>query len=183
LRVLVPITNAIVGIDVADRKQMVVVTDHDSKVLARKTFRCRAWDLGTALDWAGKQASSKGFANVTGGVRADRQLRCHVPEPVDQTWGRLRHLGARREQLLVEAGSQVQQIRALLECVWPAALDVARQPSRSSTWPATLSVVIDALGRPTGATRPTPAHSRVSQCISARASRPRMSRRRPRVRR
>ena len=32
-----------------DRKQMVVVTDHDSKVLARRTFRCKAWDLGSAL--------------------------------------------------------------------------------------------------------------------------------------
>ncbi len=48
LRELVPVTNAIVGIDLADAKQMVVVTDHDSKVLSRKTFRCRAWHLGTA---------------------------------------------------------------------------------------------------------------------------------------
>ena len=72
LRALVPATNAIVGIDLADKKQMVVVTDHDSKVLARKTFRCRAWDLGTALDWASKQAAGKGFARGNGGVRADR---------------------------------------------------------------------------------------------------------------
>jgi transposase len=35
---------------------MVVVTDHDSKVLARRTFRCRAWDLGVALDWAAERA-------------------------------------------------------------------------------------------------------------------------------
>src|SRR5262249_44178854 len=47
LRVLVPATNAIVGIDLADKKQMVVVTDHDSKVLARKTSRCwvRRWTV------------------------------------------------------------------------------------------------------------------------------------------
>jgi transposase len=195
LRVLVPVTNAIVGIDLADKKQMVVVTDHDSKVVARKTFRCRAWDLGAALDWAGKQASLRGFAGVTvaceptghrwrvlGQLAGERgmpfvcvqpmltswarrtedltfdktdekdaviiarlaaQLRCYVPEPVDETWGRLRHLGARREQLLVEAGSQVQQMRALLECVWPAALQTARQPFRSSTWTAAMSVVLD----------------------------------------
>ena len=49
LRAAVPATNAIVGIDLADRKQMLVVTDHDSKVLARRTFRCKAWDLGLAL--------------------------------------------------------------------------------------------------------------------------------------
>ena len=37
LRSAVPVANAIVGIDLADRKQMVVVCDHDSRVLARKT--------------------------------------------------------------------------------------------------------------------------------------------------
>ena len=50
LREAVPADNAIVGIDLADRKQMVVVCDHDSRVLARRTFRCKAWDLGAALD-------------------------------------------------------------------------------------------------------------------------------------
>jgi transposase len=195
LRMLVPCVNAIVGIDLADRKQMVVVTDHDSKVLARKVFRCRAWNLGAALDWASKQAAAKGFAGITvaceptghrwrvlGQLAGERgmpfvcvqpmltswarrsedltfdktdekdaviiarltaELRCYVPEPVDETWGRLRHLGARREQLLVEAGSQVQQMRALLECVWPAALLTARQPFRSSTWTAAMSIVVD----------------------------------------
>jgi transposase len=195
LRALVPVSNAIVGIDLADETQMVVVTDHDSKVLARKTFKCHAWNLGTALDWAVKQAASKGFAAVTvaceptghrwrvlGQLAAERgmpfvcvqpmltswarrsedltfdktdekdaviitrlaaQLRCYVPETVDETWGRLRHLGARRAQLLVESGRQVQQMRALLECVWPAALQSARQPFRSSTWTAALTVLVD----------------------------------------
>jgi transposase len=189
----VPVTNAIVGIDLAGGKQMVVVTDHDSKVLARKTFRCRAWDLGPALDWAAARAVAKGWSGVTvsceptghrwrvlGQLASDRsmpfvcvqpmvtswsrraedltadktdekdavliarltaQLRCYVPEPVDETWGRLRHLGVRREQLITEAGSQVQQMRDLLECVWPAALDTARQPFRSVTWVAAMSVI------------------------------------------
>jgi transposase len=192
---LVPVTNAIVGIDLADCKQMVVVTDHDSKVLARKTFRCRAWDLGAALDWAAQRARAKGFAGVTvsceptghrwrilGQLAADRampfvcvqplvtswarraedltfdktddkdavliarltaQLRCYVPEPVDETWGRLRHLGVRREQLITEAVSQVQQMRDLLECVWPAALETAKQPFRSKTWAAAMWVILD----------------------------------------
>ena len=65
LREAVPVTNAIIGIDLADRKQMLVVTDHDSKVLARRTFRCKAWDLGAALDWAADRASRAGFAGVT----------------------------------------------------------------------------------------------------------------------
>jgi transposase len=195
LRELVPVENAIVGIDLADEKQMVVVCDHDSKVLARRTFRCRAWDLGVALDWAGDRARAKGFAGVTvsceptghrwrvlGQLAADRsmpfvcvqpmqtswarrsedltfdktddkdavliarltaQLRCYLPEPIDETWGRLRHLGARREQLIVAAVRQVQQIRDLLECVWPAALDTAKQPFRSRTWVAALTVILD----------------------------------------
>ena len=195
LRELVPLQNAIVGIDLADKKQMVVVTDHDSKVLARRTFRCRAWDLGVALDWAADRAAAKGFAGVTvsceptghrwrvlGQLAAERsmpfvcvqpmqtswarrsedltfdktddkdavliarltaQLRCYVPEPIDETWGRLRHLGARREQLVIDAGSQIQQIRDLLECVWPAALDTARQPFRSKTWVAAMRVILD----------------------------------------
>ena len=55
LRELVPVTNAIAGIDLAGKKQMVVVTDHDSKVIARRTFRCRAWDLGWR--WTGPRAA------------------------------------------------------------------------------------------------------------------------------
>jgi transposase len=205
LRVLVPVTNAIVGIDLADKKQMVVVTDHDSKVIARKTYRCRAWDLGVALDWANDRAVAKGFAGVTvsceptghrwrvlGQLAADRgmpfvcvqpaltsysrrtedltfdktdekdavliarltaQLRCYIPEPVDETWGRLRHLGTRREQLMTDMVSQVQQIRALLECVWPAALETAQQPFKSSTWRAAMTVITDRDGGDLARTR------------------------------
>ena len=83
LRVLVPACNAIVGIDLADNKQMVVVTDHDSKVLARRTFRCRAWDLGVALDWAAERAARCGFAGVT--------VAC---EPTGHRWRVLDQLAA-----------------------------------------------------------------------------------------
>jgi hypothetical protein len=65
LRALVPVSNAIAGIDLAGSKQMVVVTDHDSKVIARRTFRCRAWALGAALDWAAGRATASGWAGVT----------------------------------------------------------------------------------------------------------------------
>ena len=205
LRALVPTENAIVGIDLADKKQMVVVCDHDSKVLARRTFQCRAWDLGKALDWAAQRAATKGFAGVTvsceptghrwrvlGQLAADRgmpfvcvqpmqtswarrsedltfdktddkdavliarltaQLRCYIPEPVDETWGRLRHLGTRRAQLIVDTVSQIQQIRDLLECVWPAALDTARQPFRSKTWAAAMTVICDRDGGDLARTR------------------------------
>ena len=76
-------------------------------------------------------------------ARLTAQLRCYLPEPVDETWGRLRHLGARREQLVVEMVSQVQQRRALFECVWPAALETAQQPFKSRTWTAALIVIIE----------------------------------------
>jgi len=194
LREAVPITHAIVGIDLADKKQMVVVTDHDSRVLARRTFRCKAWELGAALDWAGQHATGHGFMGVTvaceptghrwrivGQLATDRgmsfvcvqptisswarksedltfdktddkdavliarltgQLRCYLPEPVDETWGRLRHLGTRREQLLEVHVACVQQLRDLLECVWPAVLGSAAQPFKSTTWVAALSVIL-----------------------------------------
>jgi hypothetical protein len=85
LRALVPVTNAIVGIDLADNKQMVVVTDHDSRVLARRTFRCRAWDLGVALDWAAERAARAGFAGAT--------VAC---EPTGHRWRVLGQLAADR---------------------------------------------------------------------------------------
>jgi transposase len=62
LRAAVPVTNAIAGIDLADSKQMVMVTDHESRVLARRVFRRRAWELGVALDWAAGRAAAAGYA-------------------------------------------------------------------------------------------------------------------------
>jgi hypothetical protein len=89
-RELVPACNAIVGIDLADNKQMVVVADYDSKVLARRTFRSRAWDLGLALDWAGQHASKAGFAGVT--------VAC---EPTGHRWRVLGQLAADRGMAFV----------------------------------------------------------------------------------
>ena len=205
LREAVPVTNAIVGIDLADTKQMLVVCDHDSKVLARRTFRCKAWDLGKALDWAADRATRAGYTGVTvaceptghrwpvlGQLAAERgmsfvcvqpmlsswarktedltidktddkdavliarltaQLRCYLPEPVDETWGRLRHLGQRRARLLGVHTESVQQIRALLECVWPAALETAKHPFKSHTWIAALHVIVSRDGGDLALTR------------------------------
>jgi transposase len=76
-------------------------------------------------------------------ARLTAQLRCYVPEPVEETWGRLRHLGARRERLIVDASAHIQQMRDLLECVWPAALETANWPFRSKTWAAAMGVLLD----------------------------------------
>ena len=37
--------------DLAADKQVCAVTDHDSRVLARRTVRCKAWELAEAVDW------------------------------------------------------------------------------------------------------------------------------------
>ncbi len=87
--------NAIVGIDLADKKQMVVVTDHDSKVLARRTFRCKAWELGAALDWAADRARAKGFMSVT--------VAC---EPTGHRWRVLSQLATERGMSFVCVCSQ-----------------------------------------------------------------------------
>lgn len=85
LRALVPTGNAFVGIDLADRKQMVVITDHDSKVLARRTscpyglhgghlLRHHALHGGAACrsDRAGQNAGSAWPSNSV----AAQRVRC-----------------------------------------------------------------------------------------------------------
>lgn len=71
------------------------------------------------------------------------QLRCYVPERTDVHYARLRHLGARREQLVTRASAARQQLQALLECAWPAVLDTARHPLDSLAWQAAVQVVVD----------------------------------------
>jgi transposase len=196
LRAMVSRDRAVCGVDLADRVQELVVTDHDGAVLARRGLtNTRAWELSDALVWARRQARSAGFDDVvvacepTGhrwrvvaeqcdalGLelvcvrpllvhrereredytrdRSDQrdavliaelaaQLRCYVPERTDETYARLRHLGARREQLVTRAGGCRQQLGALAECAWPAVLETAAKPLDSITWQAALQVVLD----------------------------------------
>jgi transposase len=195
LRRLLPAGNAIAGIDLADDKQAAVVTDHDSRVLARRRVTARAWELGELLDWAVARARAAGFASVTVAceptghrwrvldqlaaerglalvcvqpllvyraregedltfdksdpkdaviiARLAAGLHCYEPERADAVWARLRHLGARRAQLTTDATAQVNQVRDLLECAWPAVLTAAGAPFRSSSWWAAVAVALD----------------------------------------
>ncbi|UUO01269.1 IS110 family transposase [Mycolicibacterium novocastrense] len=90
LRELVPVNYAILGIDLADEKQVVVLTDHDSQVLARKRVSAKAWDMAPLLDWARRFASRQGFAGVTVGC-----------EPTGHRWRVLDQLAAQRGITLV----------------------------------------------------------------------------------
>ena len=90
LRQLLPLENAIVGIDLAADKQAVVVTDHDSRVIARRRVSARAWELGELLDWALVKAKAAGFGSVT--------VAC---EPTGHRWRVLDQLAAQRGLALV----------------------------------------------------------------------------------
>src|SRR5690349_6506997 len=195
LRQLVSFENAIVGIDLADDKQAAVVTDHDSRVIARRRVSARAWELGGLLDWVVARAAAAGFGSVTVAceptghrwrvldqlaaerglalvcvqpllacraregedltfdksdpkdaviiARLAAGLHCYEPERADAAWARLRHLGARRHQLTTSATAQVNQVRDLLECAWPAVLGASGSPFRSASWRAAVAVVLD----------------------------------------
>jgi transposase len=75
LREVLPREHAVLALDLADDKQVFALTDHDSRVLARRTVRSRPWELAEALEWGRQQASAAGFAGVT--------LAC---EPTGHRW-------------------------------------------------------------------------------------------------
>jgi transposase len=102
LRVAVPRQNAIVAVDLGEDTQMLVVADHDSRVLARKVARGKAHRLGGALEWAVGQAAGHGFASVT--------VAC---EPTGSRWMQVQNLAAQRGLAFV--------------CVQPLATHLARE--------------------------------------------------------
>ena len=61
-----------------------------SDALARRTFRCKAWAMGAALDWARPYAEKAGFAGVT--------VAC---EPTGPRWLQVQRLCAERGLPLV----------------------------------------------------------------------------------
>jgi len=85
LRELLPRDGAVIGIDLAEDKQVLAVVDQDVRVLGRKTVRVKAFRLGEALDWAVAQAKVKGFAQVA--------VAC---EPTGPRWMQVQRLCAER---------------------------------------------------------------------------------------
>jgi transposase len=111
LRELVPLSNAIVGIDLADGTQAAVVTDRDSRVIACRRVSVRAWELGDLLDWAVARASEAGFASVT--------VAC---EPAGHRWRVL-------DQLAAGHGLALVCVQPLLVCRAREGEDLTRDKS------------------------------------------------------
>lgn len=83
LRDIVASDRAIVGIDLAESVQEIVVCDHDNVVLARRTKKgVRAWEMGPTLAWARKQGRGAGFDDVV--------VAC---EPTGHRWRVIAELG------------------------------------------------------------------------------------------
>jgi transposase len=66
-----------------------VLTDHDSRLLARKRMRAKAWELGPVLKWARQEARRCGFTDVTIGR-----------EPTGHRWRVLDQLAAQQNMTL-----------------------------------------------------------------------------------
>ena len=71
-------------------------------------------------------------------ARLVTKLRCYLPERAEPAWARLRYLGARRVGLVADATAARQQVRDLLECAWPAALQASGEPFKSKSWLAAI---------------------------------------------
>jgi len=59
---------AVLAVDLADDTQVVVVCDNDSRVLARRTWRCRPWQLDRALGWGAGRGVPAGLRRCGGGL-------------------------------------------------------------------------------------------------------------------
>lgn len=83
------------------------------------------------------------FKDATIIGRLAGELRCYLPYAPEGEWARLRHLGARRHELVVRAAGARQALGQLLAVCWPAVLSAAADPMRSLTWRACVTVSCD----------------------------------------
>jgi transposase len=102
LRELVPAGAAVIGVDLGERKQALVVTGADNRVLARRSPRAGVHELGVHLDWARERAVAAGYGTVA--------VAC---EPTGSRWMVMAELCAARGLALV--------------CVQPLVSHVARE--------------------------------------------------------
>jgi hypothetical protein len=96
LRGVVTRHSAVLAFDLAADKQVCALTDHDSRVLARRTVKAKAWQLREALEWGMAQAAAAGFSSVV--------VAC---EPTGHRWRVL-------DQIAAEAGVRLVCVQPLL---------------------------------------------------------------------
>ena len=65
LRAMVPLDNAVPGLDLGENKQALAVTGPDGLVVARRTPRVSGHGLGSHLDWAAGRARGAGYAGLS----------------------------------------------------------------------------------------------------------------------
>jgi transposase len=90
LRAIITRETAVLAFDLAADKQVCAVTDPDSRVLARRTVRCKAWELADAVAWGLARAAEAGFSQVV--------VAC---EPTGHRWRVLDQIAAEHGVALV----------------------------------------------------------------------------------
>ena len=65
LRAVVRRDQAVLAVDLGEDKQVAALVDHEGRVLARKTVKAKAYQLGELLAWAAGKAAAAGFAGLT----------------------------------------------------------------------------------------------------------------------
>ena len=65
LRAVVRRDRAVLAVDLGEDKQVAALADHEGRVLARKTVKAKAYQLGELLGWAAGKAAVAGFAGLT----------------------------------------------------------------------------------------------------------------------
>lgn len=108
LRSVITRETAVVAFDLAADKQVCAVTDPDSQVVARRTVRCKAWQLDEAVVWGVEQAARAGFCRVV--------VAC---EPTGHRWRVL-------DQIAAGQGVALVCVQPLLVCRAREAEDFTR---------------------------------------------------------
>ncbi|MGI8815518.1 MAG: hypothetical protein ACR2G2_09665, partial [Pseudonocardia sp.] len=75
--------SAVLAFDLAADKLVCALTDPDSRVVARRTVRVKAWELSEAVSWGLARAAEAGYSSVV--VRVSR------PGTVGEFWTRSSH--------------------------------------------------------------------------------------------
>jgi transposase len=108
LRAVITRDTAVLAFDLAADKQVCAVTDPDSRVLARRTIRVKAWQLAEAVGWGLARAAEAGFSHVV--------VAC---EPTGHRWRVL-------DQIAADHGVAMVCVQPLLVCRAREAEDFTR---------------------------------------------------------